>query len=217
MFLGHFGLALAAKRVARKPSLGTLFAAAQLPDIVWPVLLATGVEQVAIDPAATPVTPLRFVSYPFSHSLLAMTLWGTAFGLAYFLRSRDRRGAFVIFGLVLSHFVLDVIVHVPDMPLWPGNSPSLGLGAWHSRPLTLLLEGTFFLGGLWLYATATAPKDLVGRVGLTGLAVLLGIFYGMAFLGPPPPNLPTLVRMSILGAVLLVVLGAWVDRHRAPL
>src|SRR5579863_7148717 len=112
MFLGHFGLAFAAKKVAPRPSLGTTIAAAQLPDILWPLFLATGLEQVAIDPGATPVTPFRFVSYPFSHSLLAMTVWGILFGCIFFSKTGDRRGAFTLFGLVVSHFVLDVIAHV---------------------------------------------------------------------------------------------------------
>jgi hypothetical protein len=214
MFLGHFGVAFAAKKVAPNPSLGTLFAAAQLPDLLWPVFLAAGVERVVIVPGVTAVTPLRFESYPFSHSLVTMALWGTAFGMAYFLRKRDVRASVVLAALVVSHWFLDLAVHRPDMPLWPGESPLFGLGLWDSRGLTLVAEGLVFGLGVLLYTRATQPRDAIGRWGLLGLVLILILFYGGAFFGPPPPSVPGLVALTILGFVLLFAAGFWVDGHR---
>jgi membrane-bound metal-dependent hydrolase YbcI (DUF457 family) len=216
MFLGHFGVAFAAKRVAPGASLGTLFAAAQLPDLLWPVFLAAGWERVVIAPGDTAVTPLRFESYPFSHSLIAMALWGAALGGAYVATRSDRRGALVLAALVLSHWFLDWAVHRPDMPLWPGDSPRFGLGIWGSRGLTLAAEGLVFTLGLSLYARGTRPRDRSGRWGLLLLGAILVLFYAGAFLGPPPPSVPAVVVAGLLGGVLLIVLAAWVDRHRAP-
>src|SRR5512141_672663 len=139
MFLGHFGVALAAKRVAPGPSLGTLALAALLADGIWPVFMLLGLEKVEIVPGITAVTPLLFVSYPYTHSLVADVLWGALVAGAYFLRRRDRVGALWLAALVLSHWVLDFIAHRPDMPLWPGG-PVVGLGLWYSVPATLVVE-----------------------------------------------------------------------------
>src|SRR5512139_3067449 len=120
MFLGHFALGLAAKKVAPRTSLATLFAAAQLVDLVWPVLVLVGVESLRVDPGNTAFTPLDFAHYPWTHSLLMAAAWGVAFGLLYLARQGDRRGALVVAGLVVSHWVLDFVSHRPDLPLAPG-------------------------------------------------------------------------------------------------
>ena len=115
MFIGHFALGFAAKRAAPGVSLGVLFAAAQLADVLWPIFVATGVEQVRIDPGNTAFTPLDFVSYPYSHSLVLLIIWGLIFaGIA---KVRLRAGFALIFALVVSHWVLDYITHRPDMPM----------------------------------------------------------------------------------------------------
>src|SRR5512137_1303143 len=115
MFLGHFGLALAAKRASPRTSLGTLVAAAQWIDLVWPALVLAGVEIVRIDPGNTRVTPLDFESFPWTHSLLLVAAWSALLGGAYLLRTRNRRGALVVAALVVSHWVLDAVVHRPDL------------------------------------------------------------------------------------------------------
>src|SRR6185295_11677030 len=112
MFIGHFALGLAAKPQTPRVSLAMLFAAAQLADLVWPVLVAVGVEQVRIDPGNTAFTPLDFVSYPYSHSLLALVIWGLLFAWGYRLLAGNGPRAFlVISGLVVSHWVLDFLTH----------------------------------------------------------------------------------------------------------
>ena len=139
MFIAHFGVAMAAKKVARRPSLGTLVLAALLVDGVWPLFLLLGWEQVEIVQGITAVTPLLFVSYPWTHSLVAGLAWGALLGGGYFALRRDGNGAFWIAALVLSHWVLDALSHRPDMPLWPGG-PKVGLGLWYSLPATLAVE-----------------------------------------------------------------------------
>jgi hypothetical protein len=136
MFLGHFGVALAAKKAAPKASLGTLVLAAQLADLLWPVFLLLGWEKVRIAPGNTRVTPLEFTSYPYSHSLVAQLLWGLAIGIVYFAFRRDGRSALIVAFVVPSHWVLDYVAHRPDMPIVPGG-PRYGLGMWNSLPLTL--------------------------------------------------------------------------------
>ena len=114
MFVGHIGVAMAAKRAAPRTSLATLVAAALWIDLVWPALVLAGVERVRIDPGNTAFTPLDFERYPFTHGGVAVLLWSAAFGAAYLLRSGYRRGALVAGALVASHWVLDAVVHRPD-------------------------------------------------------------------------------------------------------
>src|SRR5436190_23964420 len=118
MFIGHFGLGFGAKKAAPAVSLGTLFAAGQFADFVWPTLVLLGVEHVEVQPGATRMTPLNFVSYPYSHSLVALCLWGIIFGGVYLAISRARPSAAVTLALlVVSHWLLDFVTHRPDMPL----------------------------------------------------------------------------------------------------
>ncbi len=213
MFLGHYGVGLAAKRFAPSASLGTLLLAAQFVDLVWPVLVLAGIEVVRIDPGNTVVTPLDFVSYPWTHSLTADLCWGLLFGLAYFLFRRSGRGALVVAAAVVSHWVLDVISHRPDMPLYP-DGPKVGLGLWQSLTGTLIVELAIFAFGLMLYLATTRPLDRTGRWGLAALVVVLLASYGGALFGPPPPS-ETAVAWLGVGGWLLPLAGVWVDRHRA--
>jgi hypothetical protein len=213
IFLGHFGVAFGAKRLAPGASLGTLVLAAQFPDILWPSLLLLGIEQVRIVPGITRVTPLDFVSYPVSHSLAMAIAWGVLFGLVYRAVRRYRPGAWVAGACVVSHWVLDLLVHRPDLPLAPGGAVKLGLDAWSSLPLTLLLELAVFGAGVALYARATQAADRFGRYGLWGLvAFLFAIYLGNVF-GPPPPGVAAIAWVG--EAQWLIVLYAYaLDRHR---
>ena len=173
MFIGHFGLGFAAKRVAPQLSLGTAFLGAQFVDLLWPTLLLLGLETVRIAPGATAVTPLVFEHYPISHSLAAVACWALALGSAYLLLAGSRRGALVLGALVVSHWVLDAIVHVPDLPIAPGLPTMVGLGLWQSKLATLAVEFSLLAIGVWLYVKATPGLDAVGRWALAGLVALL--------------------------------------------
>src|SRR4051794_23037360 len=128
MFIGHFGVAFGAKATQPNLSLGTLFLAAQLLDLMWPTLLLLGLEHVEIKPGINKVTPLDFTSYPITHSLLMVLGWGLLFGFVYWRRQKNAKGAVVLGLCVVSHWLLDLIVHRPDLPLYPGDSPKLGMG-----------------------------------------------------------------------------------------
>src|SRR3954470_21958054 len=132
MFIGHFAVAFAAKRVAPRTSLGATFVAAQLVDLLWPIFLLLGWEQVRITPSANPFLVLDFTSYPWSHSLAMGLVWGAAFGALYFAVTKYGRGALVVGLLVPSHWILDFFAHRPDLPLYPGGAERLGLGLWNN-------------------------------------------------------------------------------------
>src|SRR6266513_957014 len=131
MFIGHYALALAAKRAAPRTSLGTLFAAVSLADLLWPVFLLLGWEQAHIVPGPNPFLTLWLDSIPISHSLITLVAWGALFGYLYRRRSGDWRAGLLLALLVVRHWVLDVVTHRPDMPLYPGGA---GLGSGSGNP-----------------------------------------------------------------------------------
>jgi membrane-bound metal-dependent hydrolase YbcI (DUF457 family) len=214
MLLGHFAVALAARKIAPRPSLGLLVLAAMLPDGIWPAFTLLGLEKVEIVPGITAVTPLSFVSYPYTHSLLADLLWGMFVALVYYLYRRDRVGAFWLGALVVSHWVLDFVSHRPDMPLWPGSAV-VGLGLWHSLPATLVVEFGLFVAGVSLYTSVTRPLDAIGNYAFWTLVATLAVLYLVSVFGPPPPSVDALV-MTGIASWLLVVWCFWIDHHRLP-
>ena len=213
MFLGHFGAGFAAKRWAPRVSLGVLFIAAQFIDLLWPSLLLLGVERVSIAPGITAVTPLDFEHYPVSHSLLAVVGWSRLVGGAGYALRRSLPEAFVLALLVLSHWFLDVLVHRPDLPLAPFGDARVGLGLWNWVAATLLVEGTIFLGGVWLYARATRARDAAGRWGLWGLVALLLVIQAANLLGSAPPSVAAIAWVG-QAQWLLVLWAFWLDQHR---
>jgi len=215
VFIGHVATAYAAKRLAPRASLGTLFAAAQLPDVLWPLLLLTGVEHATIAPGDTAVSPLRFDSYPVSHSLLTVAVWGAAFAAVHFWRKRRPLDALVLAALVVGHWVLDFVSHRADVPLWP-RGPRLGLGLWNSVPATITVELAMVAAGLWLALSATRARDRFGRWGFAGLAALLLLIYAANLASPPPPSAEAVAWVGVVGGILFIGLATWIDRHREP-
>jgi len=212
MVIGHFGFGLGAKKFAPKLSLGLIFMAVQFADLLWPSLLLLKVEKVAIQPGNTKF-PLDFIYYPFTHSLLMSLFWAGCFGLIYWLFKKDLKTAVVLGICVLSHWVLDLIVHIPDLPLYPGDSPKVGLGLWNWPLLTALVEGILFITGMVLYMRTTKAKNPAGKWGFWLMIVLLVIVH-LAGLMSPPPSSVMAIGWSTQVLWLFVLLGFWVDRNR---
>jgi membrane-bound metal-dependent hydrolase YbcI (DUF457 family) len=213
MFIGHFAVGFAAKRVAPRVSLGVLMAAPLFLDLLWPLFLAMGLETVRIDPGNTAFTPLDLHDYPYTHSLAMALVWSVAFGGIFFAVRREKAAALVVAGGVFSHWVLDFVTHRPDMPLYPGSDVYVGLGLWNSRPATMLVETAMFVAGVWIYARTTTPRDRRGRWALWSLVALLVVAYLAAALGPPPPDVKAIMVVGFF-AWLFVLWAWWIDKHR---
>jgi hypothetical protein len=213
MFLGHYGIAFAAKRAAPRASLGVLTFAAQFLDELWPILLLLGIEHVKIVPGIMATSPLDFTDYPISHSLVMAIVWGILIGGVYFLGRRYKRGAWIIGALVVSHWFLDLPMHRPDLPLWPdASSPLVGWGWWNSIAVTVIIELTIFAAGISMYVRSTRAVDKIGSWGLWGYVVVLAaIFFSSS--GSPPPSERALA-WTTLGIWLFVPWAWWVDKHR---
>jgi hypothetical protein len=214
MLVGHLAAALVTKRVEPRLPLGAAVAAAFGLDLIWPLFLLLGLESVRIQPGDTAFTHLSFVSYPWSHSLLAVIGWS---GVACLLgRSSFRawRAGVALGLLVLSHWFLDFVTHRPDLPLWPGG-PLAGLGLWNSVAGTILVEGSLLALGLWMYLGSSAPRDATGRWAFAALAALLGLIWVTQPWSPPPPS-ASAVAWGGLALWLLPPWARWIEAHTGP-
>jgi len=203
MFIGHHAVGLAAKAVAPRASLTALLAAALLLDLLWPLFLLMGAEQVQIEPGATPVTQLNFVSYPWTHSLAMSLVWAAAFGGVYFWLTRYRAGAVVVAICVLSHWVLDFATHRPDLPLYPGDSRRFGLGLWYSLPATLAVESIMFIAGIAVYISLTRPTRRWGTFFFGAYVVTVGLLYVAVIFGPPPSSADALAKYALIAWIII--------------
>ena len=211
MFIGHIALGLAGKRAAPSVSLATWLASVQLVDMLWPVFLLAGLEHVRIAPGITRFTPLDFYDYPITHSLVGSLGWAALFAIGCIVVYRNARITLLLAAGVVSHWVLDVISHRPDVPVFP-RGPYLGLGLWASVPATLAVELTMFAAGIWMYVRAGGAGRR--RISFWLLMAFLLVAYFAAAFGPPPPDARTLA-WSALSAWLLVPWAWFADRNRA--
>jgi hypothetical protein len=215
MFIGHFGLSFAAKKVAPKVSLGTLFIATQFVDILWPFLLVFNVEKVAVVPGYTKTNAFDFLYFPYTHSLFMGVVWGVVIGGIYWLFKRDKRGAIVVGLCVLSHWFLDLVVHVSDLPLTPFGGVKVGFGLWNYVVITLIIELLLFLGGAFFYAGFTKAKNWIGKWILWILVVLLVAVQFANTFGPPPAGtVMTLFYSFVTMMAIIIALAYWVDKNR---
>lgn len=217
MFVGHFGVAFAAKKLAPRTNLAVAILASEFIDIVWPILVLLGIEKVRIVPGLMAVSPFDFISYPWTHSLLMSIVWGAIFGGVYYALRRDRKAAVVLALVVVSHWFLDFLTHRPDMQLAPGLAGKYGLGLWNSRVGTYIVELAIYFAGVAVYLRSTRARDAKGRWGFISYVVFLLILYVVNLQGPPPPAVNTALISMLLGTVLLYVWAWWFDRHREPI
>jgi len=213
MFIGHFGAGFAGKKFEKSASLGTYFMAAQWIDLIWPILLLLGIEKAEIKPGVTTVTPLDFTYYPFTHSLFGVIVWAVLFGMVYFVIKKKSRTAIILALLVISHWVLDLIVHIPDLPIFPGESIKVGFGLWNSFAATIIFEGLIFALGAYLYFKTTRAKNKIGMYSFVGLIVFLVVMYLANLFGPPPNSIEAI---DIVGNAqwLIILWGYWIAKNR---
>ena len=213
MFIGHTAVALAAKAGMPRVSLGWLLASAFALDLLWPVFLVLGIERVSVVPGATAFNALVFDAYPWSHSLLLACAWALCAAAVARALGMTMGGAGLIAALVLSHWILDWVSHVPDLPLWPGRSPLVGLGLWNSVFWTLLAEGAIYAAGIALYVRSTRARDRIGSIGLWSFLLVCAAMWASSPWSPPPPSAQALAWVGF-GSWLLIAWAAWADRHR---
>ena len=221
MFIGHYGVALALKGTEPRGSLGLLFLGVQLVDIVFFPLVVLGIERMNIVPNYTASTHFELAFMPYTHSLVATFAWGiAAFVVAYALQRPQRVSMAVptvVAAAVMSHWFLDLIVHVPDLPLLGDDSTKLGFGLWNSAPATFALEAVILALGLWIYLRATRPlgRSLVGRFGMPAFALFLVLLNIQNLFGAPPAGFRVVFVLSMGTSLGFAAIAFWLDRKRA--
>jgi membrane-bound metal-dependent hydrolase YbcI (DUF457 family) len=213
MFIGHFAVGFVAKKYAPRLSLGSLFMAVQFLDLLWPTFLLLKVERVAINHNAHQRTPLIFTHYPISHSLVMALFWAFLFGLIYWLFSKNFKYAAILFMCVISHWFLDLIVHYPDLPLYPGNSLLLGFKLWNLPLIENILEALMFIIGVLLYLHVTVAKNKMGKVLIWVLIALLAVSFFANIFGPAPADVNALAWVAEF-MWLFVFLAFLADHNR---
>jgi hypothetical protein len=221
MFLGHYGAALALKRAEPKVSLGTLFVAAQLLDLLWGAFLLLGWEHVRILPDANPLLTFQFYDYPISHSLVAALAWGLAAAALYYSWptrdvTRHWQAAALVGAAVFSHWLLDLLVHVPDLPLAGNDSAKVGLGLWRHLGLSVGVELIVLALGIAVYVARRSRRHPVRPVRLIVVTLLLLATYVASLLAPPPPSIPAVAVADIVFILALGLLAGWADRAATP-
>jgi hypothetical protein len=191
-------------------------AAPILLDLLWPIFLLLGWEHVSVESSTNPFLRLRFDSYPISHGLLAVVGWATLFAALYYGFTQYRAGALVVWLGVISHWVMDFIVHRPDLPLYAGGTRLVGLGLWNHRWAAIAVEAILFAAGIWIYLQQTKAKDKIGLYAFWGFVGFLLLAYAGASFGPPPPASIRKLALVTLCTALLIPWAWWFDRHREP-
>ena len=217
MFVGHYAASLALKKFEKRASLGVLFLAVQFVDILFFPLVLLGVERLNIVENFTQSTHFELEYMPFTHSLLASILWAVAaYVLFRWVFVKKNSVALVVALAVFSHWVLDLIVHTPDLPLWNDSSLKLGFGLWNSAPGTYVLEAILLLSALWLYMRSTSATTAVGKYGMPVFVIFLLLVNVLNIFGPLQGDSKMVLAISALTAYFLFAAAAfWLDRKRA--
>ena len=204
MFIGHWAPALAIAARPKAPALGLLFIAAQLVDWAFFGLLIAGVEHMRVTPGISAMNPMDLYHMPYTHSLLGSLLFGGAAAAVIWAVTKDRTAALLTGAVVLSHWFLDLLVHVPDLTL-AGSPPKLGFGLWNYPMLEIPLELGITFGALWLYVRAKRPAPL--RIAV--LAGVLLLLQAVNWFGPVEPEVTTGTSVLAFVAFGIATLAAW--------
>jgi hypothetical protein len=218
MFAGHYGISFLAKKVEPTLPLWALFLVVQFLDLLWAVFVPLGIEHYRIVPGITASLPLDLYYMPYTHSLVAAVAWSAVvFALCRWViplsELKSSRCAFLLAVAVFSHWLLDLVVHRPDLPLYD-NTYKVGFGLWNFPLPALALESALLFAGMWLYLRSTTSTSFAGRYGpiFFGLAILAA--HCLLFWGPLPPS--TTAGAVRLGALYLILAAAayWVEKKR---
>jgi hypothetical protein len=223
VFIGHYGLSLAAKRWRPRLSLGVLFVAVQFLDVLFAIFVLAGVEKMRIVHGFTAYNPYDLYSMPYSHSLAGALVWSVLFGAGGYVFTRrfsvgERAAAAAVLGAaVFSHFLLDLPVHTADLPLTPSaGSPKIGFGLWNHPAAATAVELAVLVAGGGLYLRGTRPRSGGSRIATIAYGiVLLALTIGTRF-QPDPASASAFAVQALIAYFVLAGAAEWIDRMREP-
>lgn len=212
LFIGHYGVSLGAQPAGKRVPLWVLFIAVQWLDVIWSVLVLSGVEKLRIVPGYTEANSLDLFYMPYTHGLAGAIVASLAFGgLVAISLNKDRRATFLLVTLVsFSHWLLDLIVHTNDLPLY-GNTAKVGFGLWRHVALSFPVELSVLAAGAWLYARSTKFVSAKGRFAYWGFVIVLAALQGYANFGPPPSSPNAMAATALAFYLMLAALAACLE------
>lgn len=214
MFVGHYGVSFAIKSLDKRIPLWLLFVAVQFVDVLWAIFVMIGIEKVRITPGITATNPLDLYYMPYTHSLIAALLWSVAgFAVYKFAFKGTNYAAFLVGAAVFSHWVLDLIVHQPDLPLYD-DTYKLGLGVWNYPAIAFALESGLLFAGIFLYLRSTTAVSTAGRFGMLIFGVILLILQSVVFFGAPPPSPLAAALTALVSYIVLAAAVYWLEKKR---
>jgi membrane-bound metal-dependent hydrolase YbcI (DUF457 family) len=216
MFVGHYAASLALKKFEKRASLGVLFLAVQLVDILFFPFVLLGIERINIVENFTDATHFELEYMPYTHSLVGSLFWaGVVYALFRWVFVKRESVALVIALAVFSHWVLDLLVHTPDLPVWNDASLKLGFGLWNNAVATYLLEATLLLAALWLYLRSTAATSKAGKYGMGIFVIVLLLVNIVNIFGPLHDDSRLALSVTALAAYFIFAATAfWLDKKR---
>ncbi len=216
MFVGHYAVSLALKKFEKRVSLGVLFLAVQFVDILFMPFVLLGIERMNIVPDFTQSTHFELEYVPFTHSLVGSVFWAAvAYVVFRWLFVKKQAVALVVALAVFSHWVLDLITHTPDLPLWTDDTIKLGFGLWNSAAATYALEAILLIGALWLYLRATRASSALGKYAMAAFIAILLLINIVNIYGPPPQGGKIEMAVSAMVAYFLFAgIAFWLDKKR---
>ncbi len=217
MFVGHYAAALALKKFEKRASLGVLFLAVQFVDILFFPFVLLGLERMNIVENFTQSTHFELEFMPYTHSLVAALLWaGVAYAIFRWLFVKNNSVAVVVALAVFSHWLLDLITHTPDLPLWSDTSLKLGFGLWNNAIATYVVEAALLILALWLYLRSTSATSTVGKYGMGVFVVFLLLLNVVNIFGPMQGDSELVLAISALTSYFLFAAVAfWLDTKRS--
>jgi len=217
MFVGHYAASLALKKFEKRASLGVLFLAVQFVDILFFPFVLLGIERINIVENYTPSTHFQLEYMPFTHSLLASVLWaGIAYAFFRWVVVKKHSVALVVAIAIFSHWMFDLVMHTPDLPLWSDTSMKLGFGLWNNAVVSYLLEATLLLGALWLYLGSTTASTKTGKYGMAVFVVFMLLMNIGNIFGPLQTDSKVVMSVSALAAYFLfAAIAFWLDKKRS--
>ena len=216
MFVGHYAASLALKKFEKRASLGILFLAVQFVDILFFPFVLLGIERINIIENFTQSTHFELEYMPYTHSLVGSLFWaGVAYAVFRWIFVKNKSVALVVALAVFSHWLLDLLVHTPDLPLWSDESMKLGLGLWNNSILVFTLEALLLLGALWLYLRSTTATTVVGKYGMGVFVIFLILVNIMNVFGPLMDDSKVNLAISALAAYFIFAgVAFWLDKKR---
>ncbi len=217
MFVGHYAAALALKKFEKRASLVVLFLAVQFIDILFFPLVLLGIERMNILENFTQSTHFHLEYMPYTHSLVGSLFWaGIAYALFRWLIVKKNSVAIVVALAVFSHWLFDLVVHTPDLPLWSDTSLKLGFGLWNNAIATYALEAVLLVSALWLYLGSTSATSAVGKYGMSVFVVFLLLVNVLNIFGPLQGDSKLVLAISALTSYFLfAVVAFWLDTKRS--